>query len=196
MNQAKYFGHLELVNIFLRALRRAGVPLKFSEGFHPLPRISFEDPLPIGIESRKEVFYLTTYEGMLPQRVAEGLNKNLPEGLRVLDCQAVTGGTIVEKNRSTIYVISTKEALFDDKAATFFNSSPHCILERTNRKGKLKKVDLKDIVVKLELMSATTLRMVLREKPGVVVRPNEIMKEIFGLSSKTVKRLKVVKQED
>ncbi|PQP33471.1 B12-binding domain-containing radical SAM protein, partial [Desulfobacteraceae bacterium SEEP-SAG9] len=45
-DQARYFGHLELVNIFLRALRRAEIPVKFSEGFHPLPRVSFDDPLP------------------------------------------------------------------------------------------------------------------------------------------------------
>ncbi len=49
--QAKYFGHLELVKIFLRAIRRVGIPIKYSEGFHPKPKISFEDPLPVGLES-------------------------------------------------------------------------------------------------------------------------------------------------
>ncbi|MFC1856956.1 TIGR03960 family B12-binding radical SAM protein [Thermodesulfobacteriota bacterium] len=196
LNQAKYFGHLELVNIFLRALRRAGVPLKFSEGFHPLPRISFEDPLPIGMESRKEVFYLTVYDGVTPQRIAEDLNANLPEGLRVHDCRAFTRGTVVEKDQITNYLITIKEGFFDEMALNVFSNSPQCILERTNRKGKLKKVDLKDIVVKLELSAPKILRMALTVKPGIVVRPNEVMKEIFGLSDETIKRLRVVKQQD
>jgi hypothetical protein len=49
---AKYFGHLELVNIFLRALKRADIEVKFSEGFHPKPKVSFDNPLPVGILKR------------------------------------------------------------------------------------------------------------------------------------------------
>ncbi len=52
-DQAKYFGHLELVKIFSRAIRRAKIPVKFSEGFHPKPKISFEDTLPLGLDSLK-----------------------------------------------------------------------------------------------------------------------------------------------
>ena len=50
-DQARFFGHLELINIFLRAIRRAGIEVAYSEGFHPMPKISFEDTLPIGMES-------------------------------------------------------------------------------------------------------------------------------------------------
>ena len=57
--QAKYFGHLEMVNIFLRALKRAGIAVKYSQGFHPKPKISFDDPLPVGVESEQERFILS-----------------------------------------------------------------------------------------------------------------------------------------
>ena len=66
---AKYFGHLELSNILLRAIRRAGIPVKFSEGFHPKPRISFDDPLPVGLESLQEKIYLTVPDNVEPQDV-------------------------------------------------------------------------------------------------------------------------------
>jgi len=66
--EAKYFGHLELVKIFLRAISRAGIPIKFTQGFHPKAKISFEDPLPVGLESLNENFYYH-YEAMLNHRV-------------------------------------------------------------------------------------------------------------------------------
>ncbi|MDL1982524.1 MAG: TIGR03936 family radical SAM-associated protein, partial [Deltaproteobacteria bacterium] len=72
--------------MLLRALRRAGIPIKFSEGFHPKPKISFEDTLPIGLESLKEYFYLVVPENFKPQSIIESLNKHLPEGLSVHDC--------------------------------------------------------------------------------------------------------------
>ena len=54
---AKYFGHLELVNIILRALKRADIKVKFSEGFHPKPKVSFDNPLARGNRKLKRVLY-------------------------------------------------------------------------------------------------------------------------------------------
>jgi len=54
IEEARFLGHLEMVDVFVRAARRAGIPMQFSEGFHPLPRISFTNPLPVGTESLTE----------------------------------------------------------------------------------------------------------------------------------------------
>jgi len=52
----KYLSHLELVRLIERALRRAGVPVEFTEGFHPSPQISFGPALPVGVSGMKEYF--------------------------------------------------------------------------------------------------------------------------------------------
>ena len=50
----RFLSHLELVNAVARALRRAGAPVRYSQGFHPLPKLSFSPPLPVGMESLDE----------------------------------------------------------------------------------------------------------------------------------------------
>ena len=87
LDQAKYFGHLELVKIFFVPSDVHRIPVKFSEGFHPKPIISFEDPLPVGLESLNEIFYLSLHGNVKPQTIIDGLNKHLPKGLRIFDCQ-------------------------------------------------------------------------------------------------------------
>ncbi len=52
----KYLGHLELSRLIERALRRANIPLSYSGGFHPMPRISFGPALPVGVEGLREYF--------------------------------------------------------------------------------------------------------------------------------------------
>ena len=69
-----------MVSIFLRAIRRAGIPVKYSGGFHPMPRVAFSDPLPIGMESLNELFYMTVPGHVSPRTIADRLNPELPDG--------------------------------------------------------------------------------------------------------------------
>ena len=55
LDKAKWLSHRELMNIFYRSLRRSGLGLHFSQGFHPLPKVSFHGALPVGIESLMEI---------------------------------------------------------------------------------------------------------------------------------------------
>ena len=54
LEESRWLGHLEMVTSLYRSLRRSGLPLSFSAGFHPLPRVSFYDALPLGVESLAE----------------------------------------------------------------------------------------------------------------------------------------------
>lgn len=190
--QAKYFGHLELVNIFLRAIRRAGIPLKYSEGFHPMPKISFEDPLPIGMESLNESFYLFVPDTVKPQAITD-LNNYLPEGLVVRDCQLAIGKSLSKTFDPFVYLIRLKHGVFDEDKLKSFTELPELILTRMTRKGKLKKRDLKDIVLKIDLPDPQQLKMTVKSEPGKTARPSEIMKAVFELPEETIKQASVLK---
>jgi radical SAM family uncharacterized protein/radical SAM-linked protein len=193
LDQAKYFGHLELVNIFLRALKRAKIPAKYSQGFHPKPKISFDDPLPIGIESHQEYFTLAVADFVKPDAVVHGLNTHLPEGLHIHDCRLAPLKGRAHTARSSIYQISISGYNFDmDKLASFVNSS-EVTITRTNRKGKLKKIDLKDMVINIELSGSKHLLMALKSEPGKTVRPGEVLRHIFDLTEQEIKQARVVK---
>jgi radical SAM-linked protein len=79
----RFVGHLDLVNLFRRAARRAKLPLHYSVGFHPQPSLSFGPPLSVGYEGRGEWLDLGLDSWRDPREVVEELNRMLPAGVRV-----------------------------------------------------------------------------------------------------------------
>ena len=80
--------HLEYMTLIHRAVRRAGLPIKYSAGFHPAPRISFGDALPLGVISEAELIDLELTVPCQPQEAMDRLNLELPEGVRVLKAES------------------------------------------------------------------------------------------------------------
>ncbi len=79
----KYLSHLDLFRAFYRAARRAGLPLSFTGGFNPHPRLSFAPPLPVGAEGEGELVDIELAAPIAAARVQEGLNAALPPGLKI-----------------------------------------------------------------------------------------------------------------
>jgi radical SAM family uncharacterized protein/radical SAM-linked protein len=194
LDQAKYFGHLEMVTIFIRAIRRAGIPVKYSEGFHPKALISFKDALPIGIESLNETFYLSVPGHVKPQTIVTGLNRYLPKGLRILSCHLAPKKSSNHTFEPTVYIVTSKNGFFDEDKVYYFNNISEFIVTRFNRKGKIKEINLKEMVINLNLSKPNQLRMILRSEPGQTVRPFEVLEKVFGLSKEEIKQAVVVKQ--
>jgi radical SAM family uncharacterized protein/radical SAM-linked protein len=78
-----FLGHLELVQVFFRAARRSGLPLCFSSGFHPLPRLAFGPPLSLGISSKAEYVDAFLSERIEPEMFASFFNQTLQENVKV-----------------------------------------------------------------------------------------------------------------
>lgn len=191
--QAKYFGHLEQVKIFLRAIQRAGIPVKFSAGFHPKPKISFEDPLPIGLESLNEIFYLSVRGDVKPKNIIDRLNKHLPRGLSVFHCQLAPAKSLCKASMSSTYMVTKKDGFFDAKELKCFVKRRELVVTRAGPKGKIKTIDLKEMVLKIELSAPNRLKMTLRTEPGRTVRPFEVVEKIFSLSGEEIKQAAIVK---
>ena len=85
---AVWISHLDLMRLFQRAFKRAGLPLKHTQGFNPRPSVSIALPLSVGVESECELldFELDTAELITNKQIVSRLNKALVEGIRVLDC--------------------------------------------------------------------------------------------------------------
>jgi radical SAM-linked protein len=80
----KFLSHLELMRAMERAFRRAGLPLVYSGGFHPHPKISFGPALAVGISSNDEYLDIELVHDLHPDQIKDAVNDSLPEGLRVL----------------------------------------------------------------------------------------------------------------
>ncbi|MBI2982523.1 MAG: tRNA lysidine(34) synthetase TilS, partial [Deltaproteobacteria bacterium] len=81
---AAFLSHLEFVDHLRRAIRRTGLPIKFTEGFHPYPKMSFSDAAPVGKEIENGSLTLTLEEPIDPSIIQEKMNACLPEGIRFL----------------------------------------------------------------------------------------------------------------
>ncbi len=80
---ASFISHLDLMSVFERALVRAGVRARFTEGFNPKPRLEFASPLGLGIDSEDEIAAVVLEDVEDAGGFAERMNRALPPGLRV-----------------------------------------------------------------------------------------------------------------
>ena len=80
---AKYIGHLDLMRLFTRAMRRAELPLKMSEGFSPRPKLSLKRALKLGLESDGEEGSIVLRLPVAPLEFKDKLQGQLPEGIEI-----------------------------------------------------------------------------------------------------------------
>jgi radical SAM-linked protein len=80
---SRFISHLELMKTWERSLRRAAVPLAFTAGYNPHPKMSFALPLAVGCEGLRDYLEIVVEAGVDPESMMEALSRSLPEGLRV-----------------------------------------------------------------------------------------------------------------
>ena len=83
----RYISHLDLMRLFTRAMRRAELPLKMSEGFSPHPKLSLKRALKLGVESEHEEASIILRFPVTPEDFKDRLQKKLPEGISLKDVQ-------------------------------------------------------------------------------------------------------------
>jgi len=193
LGNAKYFGHLELVNIFFRAFKRAEINLRHSRGFHPKPKVSFEDSLPINMESMRERFYIETDVKMRLEEIVSRLNRDLPEGLRILDCFASPIKTGKEARKSDSYLVKLTRGEFDERKIEDFQKADECIISRRNKKGREKKTDIKNVISSLDLISKTELKIIIGPDQAQTFRPPALIKKIFSLDDEELRSAVIIK---
>ena len=85
----RYTGHLDLHKLWERAARRAELPLAYSQGFHPQPKMNMAAALPLGFSSRCEVMDMKLEQDIPLESLPTRLNSTLPSGLQVVDIEQV-----------------------------------------------------------------------------------------------------------
>jgi uncharacterized protein (DUF2344 family) len=83
-DELKYLSHLDVLALMERALMRTGIPLLYSGGFHPKPKLSFSNPIPLGVQSLAEYCDIELLEEISAEDFTSLLNRKLPDNLRVI----------------------------------------------------------------------------------------------------------------
>ena len=87
LGMMKYISHLDLMRLFMRAMRRADLQLKLSEGFSPHPKLSLKRALKLGLESEDEEAAIALRFPVSSEEFKNKLQPQLPEGIRIKDAQ-------------------------------------------------------------------------------------------------------------
>lgn len=179
----RFLGHLEMARTFERACRRARIPLSFTGGYSPKPRITFALSLPTGTEALAEWLDLELAEAWPPEDVLRSLNDQLPSGIRVVDSWKVPVDVpaLNGRVRYMTYKAFLPEPLegLDDMVRDLM-SRPDVPVVRV-KKGKERTLDLKDYLVTMESPDDRTLifSLALKGEKGSA-RPQEVLQALLG----------------
>jgi len=183
----RYTGHLDLHKVWERTARRAGLPLTYSQGFNPQPRIQIASALPLGFTSQAEVIdlWLNAENGTVSWREADLgilLQSSAPSGLTILAVERVEEGEPALQNRlaSAEYEITLLEPPAADLTDRLTNLMRADSLPR-ERRGR--PYDLRPLIERLELRkgkgsSPVRILMRLANREGATGRPEEVLDEL------------------
>jgi len=191
-DQARFLGHLEMVSALIRAMRRAGLPLAYTQGHHPVPRISLGDALPLGMESRDEAMEIILREPLDPHEVGRRLNVELPPGLAILEARVDGAGRKSPGRRLVTYEAALTGKVWPAEGFRRFRERDLAPLQQKAKRGSIL-IPLEAKLRSLDLLAPDRLRCILEQTPGCAVRVREALAHIFGLSGEEVLTARIMK---
>ncbi len=133
--RAVYISHLDLMTTMQRAFSRAGLELKYSEGFNPHPLISILLPLPVGMASLCELMDFRLREDTLPDALPERLTAALPEGIRVFEAYPSERRSAQLKWLKVSGVMEYDSARPEPEVLETFFRRPSILIEKKTKRG-------------------------------------------------------------
>jgi radical SAM-linked protein len=188
----RFSSHRDFQRAFERAIRRAGVPMAYSAGFNPHPKISYAGAAPTGTASEAEYLEIAVIERLDPQAVRQALDESLPPGLDVLEVVEASGASLPDRITASLWLVELPTMTPQDArhAVAAFLAAESVPVERVLKDGR-RQLDARVPVVSLSVIDAdhddapkasdgrgdtayAILRMVVRhETPSV--RPDDVL---------------------
>jgi len=172
----QYMSHLDNLRLIERTIRKAQIPVAYSQGFNPTMKLSFGPPLPLGFTSEAEYVDITLECNITPDMV-DSLKKVLPEGITIYDFRMVSGKKIsltAALNR-VVFRVPVNEwadpAELKDNIEKLLKAKT-LVYTRTTKKGD-KEVDIRPGIYELKI-DEDSLIMTLGLGEGGYVRPTEV----------------------
>ena len=190
----RFTSHRDFSRAFERALFRAQVPMAYSSGFSPHPRISYAGASPTGAASEAEYLEIGLAEVVDPEVVRRDLDASLPDGLDLLEVVESKGGSLADRLEASLWEITVAgwDAGSAERACAQLLATQEVPVERMTKKG-LRRFDARAAIASLEARpgpgsanggeTCAILRVVLRHGTPSV-RPDDVLAalgEITGI---------------
>ncbi|QOC95202.1 TIGR03936 family radical SAM-associated protein [Micromonospora craniellae] len=183
----RFTSHRDFARAFERALRRAGVPMAFSQGFTPHPKISYASAAPTGVASEAEYLEIGLREPVDPAQLREALDTALSPGLDVLDAVVATGSGLSDRIQASHWRIELPQVDPEivAKAVTTFLAADEVLVERMTKQGR-RTFDARAAVVGIDVITSSATPSVAPAVPCAIlelvvrqvtpsVRPDDVL---------------------
>jgi radical SAM-linked protein len=172
--RARFTSHRDFGRAFERALRRAGVPMAYSSGFSPHPRISYANASPTGAASEAEYLEIGLATACDPDKVRTALDAALPPGLDVVEVVPARPGTLANEltgSRWQVDLAGLSRATLQAARAAFLNENK-VLVQRMTKNG-MREFDARAAVIRLEVEDGRLTITLAHETP--LVRPDDVL---------------------
>ena len=199
--ELKFISHLDIIRLWVRALRRAQIPLEYSEGFSPHPRISLAVPLSVGVTADNELMDICITKAVSPHWFLDTVNRQLPDGLKVLEVSPI--GLNVPSLQSQVRFAQYQVEVKTDKSEEEIRTTVDRLLSletlpwHHERDTGRRSYDLRALIDDIWLIDfkpqACTLGMRLRCDEGGSGRPEQVALALgFAEYPKSIQRTKLL----
>lgn len=178
--ELRYTGNLDMHKVWERTFRRAALPLAYSQGFHPQPRLNQACPLPLGFTSTCEMLDFWLEGELALEEFRQRLEAAVQPGITISEMRQVALNLKPLQTRvvSSVYSIElTDEYLYSDNRQKLDQllEKEVCLRERRG-----KPYDLRPLIESIKLIDQPrpTLEMTLKTMPGATGRPEEVLEEL------------------
>jgi radical SAM-linked protein len=206
----RYIGHLDLQRIWERTIRRADLPLAYSQGFHPGPKLQLAAALPLGCLGRAEILDMWLQEEFQWDGEGEGSEKKLcghlqaaaPDGLQISHVYNVDDGLPALQTQviASEYAVEILDPIDQGELQGRVDNLMESKVLPRERRGK--PYDLRPLLEAMEIKSPSTekpisIKMILAGREGATGRPDEVIAAL-GISpeSTRVERLRIILKGD
>ncbi|HSG16385.1 MAG TPA: TIGR03936 family radical SAM-associated protein [Anaerolineae bacterium] len=180
----RFIGHLDLARALERSLNRAQVPLAYTQGYNPRPRMQLAAALPLGFTSECEMADFWLLQTLEPAAARKAMEAKMAPGIEIKDVVQVELAEPALQNRVTEadYVAQLTESI--DCGSLRETIASFLAAERVMRERRGKQYDLRPLVLSLSLVDngpdIPELEMHLSMTPGKTGRPDEVL-AVLGL---------------
>ena len=177
----RYTGHLDLHKLWERAARRAELPLAYSQGFHPQPKMNIAAALPLGFSSRCEMIDLRLEHEIPLNGLQEKLQQTLPTGIQVASIESVDERAPALQTQvvSAEYEVTLTETVDGSELKRKVESVMESESIIRERRGKT--YDLRPLVEELSPLPDGKIFMKLTAREGATGRPEEVL-DVLGIA--------------
>lgn len=177
----RFTSHRDVSRAVERAVVRAGVPMAYSSGFHPHPRISYAGASPTGAASEAEYLELGLAEQRDADQIRRDLDAALPDGLDVVTVKESPGGALADLLTASRWRVELPTPAGVAAAVAAFLDADSVVVERMTKKG-MRSFDCRAAVVALTVLDdGAALDLVLRHTVPAV-RPDDVLTGIAQVS--------------